>query len=178
MKAIGRIRIGIAAVYSMIVLTVPSVAKANDAGGCFMVTSSGKTIGLGQLCGMNQPNPRVFQVPIKRRSAKTPIIDVYFNGNQVFEMVVDTGASGILITQQMATALKIQPLGMINATIADGSVVEFKTGNIPTIAVGRAVVNNATVAIAPKASIGLLGHDFFGNYDITILEKQIQFRQR
>jgi aspartyl protease family protein len=43
----------------------------------------------------------VLRIPIKRRAAKTPIIDVKFNGNQVFEMVFDTGASGILIKKSM-----------------------------------------------------------------------------
>ncbi|MBD2692195.1 retropepsin-like aspartic protease family protein [Anabaena catenula] len=179
MKAVERI--GIASIFGMMFLTVPYVAKANDPGACFMVTSSGKTVSLGQLCGvnqLNQPSPRVFRVPIKRRSGRTPIIDVNFNGNQVFEMIVDTGASGILITQGMATALKVQPSGKISAMIADGSVVEFQTGKMPTIAVSGAVVNNATVAIAPKARIGLLGHDFFGNYDVKILEKQVEFQQR
>jgi predicted aspartyl protease len=177
MKAVQRV--GIAAVSGMMFLTVPSVTKANDPGGCFMVTSSGKTLSLGQLCGITpQSTPKVFRVPIKRRSGQTPIIDVNFNGNQVFEMVVDTGASGILITQGMATALKIQPSGTVKASIADGSIVEFQTGNVPTVAVSGAVVNNAKVAIAPKARIGLLGHGFFGNYDVKILEKQVEFQQR
>ncbi|MGF1676550.1 MAG: hypothetical protein ACFCUV_23155, partial [Rivularia sp. (in: cyanobacteria)] len=36
----------------------------------------------------------VFSSPIKRRVGGTPIIDVTFNGQQQFEMIVDTGASG------------------------------------------------------------------------------------
>jgi hypothetical protein len=34
------------------------------------------------------------------------------------------------------------------------------------------------VAIAPKAEIGLLGHAFFENYDIKILEKEVEFHKR
>jgi aspartyl protease family protein len=33
----------------LIFMTIPSVAKANDPGLCFMVTSSGKKISLGQM---------------------------------------------------------------------------------------------------------------------------------
>jgi aspartyl protease family protein len=106
------------------------------------------------------------------------VIDVNFNGSQAFEMVLDTGASGILITQEAATALKLKPSGIIKASIADGSIVEFKTSNVLTITVGGAVLNNAKVAIAPKANIGLLGHDFFEKYDIKILEKQVEFYPR
>jgi|UPI000374E772 aspartyl protease family protein len=41
------------------------------------------------------------------------------------------------------------------------------------MAAGRAVANNLIyeVAIAPKAQVGLLGDDFFSNYDIRILEE-------
>jgi aspartyl protease family protein len=173
-------KIGIAAVSGIMLLTVPSVATANDPGGCYMVTSSGKTVSLGSLCDMTPApsTPKFFTVPIKRRSGKTPIIDVTFNGSQTMEMVFDTGASGILITEKMAQSLKLQPLGKIKASIADGSIVEFKTSNVLTVSVGGAVLNNAKVAIAPKANIGLLGHDFFEKYDIKILEKQIEFYPR
>lgn len=178
MKAIKNI--GIAAISGMMFLTVPSVATANDPGGCYMVTSSGKTVSLGTLCGMTPApsTPKVFKVPIKRRLGKTPVIDVNFNGTQAFEMILDTGASGILITEKMAQALKLQPSGTMKASIADGSIVEFKTSNVLTVAVGGAVMNNAKVAIAPKAKIGLLGHDFFEKYDIKILANQVEFYPR
>ncbi|MBD2665135.1 retropepsin-like aspartic protease family protein [Richelia sinica] len=168
----------IAVVFGWLLVSVPSVATANDPGLCFMVTSSGKTVSLGQLCKVTTPTDTVIRVPIKRRQAKTPIIDVRFNGNQVYEMVFDTGASGILITQTMATALKVKPEGTMKATIADGSIVEFSTGMIASVAVGSAVVNNPRVTIAPRANIGLLGHGFFENYDVQILDNYIELRQR
>ncbi len=171
-------RLFIAMIPALMFLLLPPVAEANDPGGCFMVTSSGQTISLGKLCGATQPNTGLFRVPIKRRSGKTPVIDVTFNGNQVFEMIVDTGASGTLITDRMAKALNIQPSGTINASIADGSEVQFKTGIIQTITVSGAVANNLEVAIAPKADIGLLGHDFFDNYDLKILTNAIEFQRR
>ncbi len=171
-------RLLIVAIPALMFLLLPSVAKANDPGGCFMVTSSGRTISLGKLCGVTQPNTGLFRVPIKRRSGKTPVIDVTFNGNQVFEMIVDTGASGTLITEEMAKAMNLLPSGTINASIADGSEVQFKTSMIETIAVSGAVVNKVEVAIAPKADIGLLGHDFFDNYDIKILANVIEFQRR
>ncbi|MEA5573284.1 retropepsin-like aspartic protease [Calothrix sp. UHCC 0171] len=182
MKAARKPRVVIPAILPVIIaLTLPSAATAEDPGACFMVTSSGRTVNLGKLCGVSQPNSTqstVFRVPIKRRSAKTPVIDVTFNGNQVFEMILDTGASGTLITQEMAKALKLKPSGTLNASIADGSQIEFKTSVIKTIAVNGLIANNIEVAIAPKADIGLLGHDFFENYDVKILEKQVEFHRR
>jgi predicted aspartyl protease len=178
---------------------------ATDPGVCFMVTSSGKTISLTKICGpqtiqSNLPDPspvkpsasRVAQIstsvkyldpntvriPIKRHIGRTPVIDVRFNNKQTFEMVLDTGADGTLITRKMANQLKLKLTGTIEAQIADGSEVKFFTGKVKTITVGRIVAKNIEVAIAPKADIGLLGHDFFGNYDIRLLEKEVEFRQR
>lgn len=176
---IANSRLLIAAIPILMFLLLPSVAKADDPGGCFMITSSGRTISLGKLCGgVTQPNTGLFRVPIKRRSGKTPVIDVTFSGNQVFEMIVDTGASGTLITEKMAKALNIKASGTINASIADGSEVQFQTGIIQSIAVSGAVASNLEVAIAPKADIGLLGHDFFDNYDLKILTNAIEFQRR
>jgi aspartyl protease family protein len=66
----------------------------------------------------------------------------------------------------------------MSAEIADGSLVQFLTGQVKSIAVGGAIVNNVEVAIAPKAGIGLLGHDFFDSYDVRILQKVVEFHRR
>jgi len=160
-----------------LLLTLPQKAKAQeDPGACFMVTSSGRTLSLSKLCAGTVAD--VFRIPIKRHIAKTPVIDVVFNGNQTSEMILDTGASLTLIPQDLANTLNIQPVGTLQVGIADGSEVEFKTGQIPTVAVGGVLVNNVDVAIAPKMKIGLLGHNFFDNYDIKILEKEVEFHRR
>ncbi|MEG4516534.1 retropepsin-like aspartic protease [Microcoleus sp. AT9b-C5] len=131
----------------------------------------------------NQPakprgNPQVFQAKIKRRAGGTPVIDVVFNGNKTFEMILDTGASGTLISQRMATALGVRPVRTIRAGIADGSVVEFPIGVVRSIRVGGAAIQNVEVAIAKQMPIGLLGHDFFGNYDVKIKKDVVEFYVR
>lgn len=165
---------------------------AEDPGVCFMVTSSGKTISLGKLCGVTAPErkiaripsratfpeAKIVRIPIKRRLGNTPVIDVIFNNKQTFEMILDTGANGTLITRKMASKLKVKATRTIEAQIADGSQVKFRTGQIKLIAVGGVIASNLEVAIAPNAGIGLLGHDFFGNYDIKLLEKEVEFHQR
>ncbi|WP_293155563.1 MULTISPECIES: TIGR02281 family clan AA aspartic protease [unclassified Microcoleus] len=130
----------------------------------------------------NQPAPsgnqKVFQAKIKRRAGGTPVIDVVFNGNKTFEMIVDTGASGTLITQRMATALGVRQVGTGRAGIADGSIVEFPIGVVRSIRVGGAAIQNVEVAIAKQMEIGLLGHDFFGNYDVKIKKDVVEFYVR
>ncbi|MEH2197390.1 retropepsin-like aspartic protease family protein [Nostoc sp.] len=165
---------------TLIFLAFSNQAIADDPGACYMVTSSGKTVGLERLCGniVAPSDDRVFRVSIKRRFGGTPVIDVTFNDKKTFEMIVDTGASGTIITQSMANILKLQTTGTMQAQIADGSEVEFPTSKVKSVAVGGVTANNLQVAIAPKASIGLLGHDFFGSYDIKILEKEVEFHHR
>lgn len=123
------------------------------------------------------PNEAVFTAPIKRRIGGTPIVEVTFNGQQQFEMIVDTGASGTVITQQMANALRIVTVGKAKANTASSRAVEFPVGYVNSMAVGGVIVNKVPVAIAgAELETGLLGHDFFGNYDVTIKRNVIEFR--
>lgn len=121
----------------------------------------------------------VFQVPIKHRQGGVPVIDVLFNGTHTFEMIVDTGASSTLITQQMAEALSLTTQGKAKAKTASGAVVEFPLGSVKSLEVGGTVVKDMVVAIGgPEVEVGLLGHDFFGNYDVTIKQDVVEFRER
>ena len=166
------------ALIPLMFLISSDAANAENGEICFMVTSSGKSINLGNLCGVTPINRRVFRVPIKHRSGGIPVIDVTFNGGQSFEMIVDTGASNTLITQAMANILKLTPSGLVIASIADGSEIELRTSKVNSIAAGGIVAKDVEVAIAPKAEIGLLGHDFFGNYDVKILQNVVEFHRR
>ncbi|RUR81725.1 hypothetical protein PCC6912_25940 [Chlorogloeopsis fritschii PCC 6912] len=121
--------------------------------------------------------PVVFVAPIKRRVGGTPIIEVTFNGNQQFEMIVDTGASGTVITQPMAAALGVVPVGRAKANTASAKAVEFTVGYVDSIEAGGITVRKVGVAIAgSELETGLLGHDFFGDYEITIKRDVVEFR--
>ncbi len=123
------------------------------------------------------PDQLVFTAPIKRRAGGTPIVEVTFNGQQKFEMIVDTGASGTVITQEMADTLGIVPVGKAKANTASSRAVEFSVGYVQSMALGGVTVNRVPVAIAgTELETGLLGHDFFGNYDVTIKRNVVEFR--
>lgn len=164
-----------------VVASVSTSATAQD-GACFMVNSSGKTINLNSLCGSStspQINKDIFIAKIKRREHNIPVIDVTFNNGQTFEMIVDTGASGTVITRPMAQALGVVPVKMVRVDTASGVGLAFPVGYVQSIAVDGAVVNKVPVAIAgPEQDIGLLGHDFFGNYDLTVKRDVVEFRRR
>jgi predicted aspartyl protease len=121
----------------------------------------------------------VYRAPIKRRAGGTPIIDVTFNGNQTFEMIVDTGASGTVITPSMAQALGVQVVGKTKVNTASQTGVEVPLGYIHSIAVSGAVVKEVIVAIGSDAlDVGLLGHDFFDDFDVTVKQDVVEFRRR
>ncbi len=126
------------------------------------------------------PPTGVFQAAIKSRHGGTPVVDVTFNNGERFEMIVDTGASGTVITQQMASILGVVPIGKARANTASDRNVEFAIGRVNSIEVGGAVISNVPVAIAPldNLDMGLLGQDFFSNYDVTIKRDVVEFRPR
>lgn len=124
-------------------------------------------------------NQRIFKAPIKRRSGKTPVVEVTFNGGQVFEMIVDTGASGTVITSEMAQSLGVTPEGSVTADTASAQDVKFATTTVESIAVAGAVAKQVRVAIGGGGlEVGLLGQDFFGQYDVTIRQDVVEFHQR
>jgi aspartyl protease family protein len=166
--------------------TVFSSQPQATADTCYIVTGSGRRVGLGRLCGdtpassvrtPGRQNNGVVSARIKRRIASTPVIEVNLNG-QRFDMIVDSGASSTLITREMADALNIQPSRTIQVGIADGSVVQMPLGQVKSVSVNGLTARNLEVAIAEKMDVGLLGHDFFGNYDLKIKRDVVEFYPR
>ncbi|MBM0742867.1 retroviral-like aspartic protease family protein [Phormidium sp. CLA17] len=175
---------GIATIAWLIPAITSQLSASAQDESCYMVNSAGRRINLGKLCGVGKPKPNasstkdLYSVPIKRRDGGTPVIDVTFNGSQKFEMLLDTGASGTLITRSMARALQIPIVGAGQFTMADGRTIVMPLGRLNSMSIEGAQVNNVNVAIASDASDGLLGHDFLGNYDIKIKRDVIEFYPR
>ncbi|MBL1178337.1 retropepsin-like aspartic protease family protein [Pantanalinema sp. GBBB05] len=121
---------------------------------------------------------RAFQVPIKRRAGGTPVIDVTFNGSKTYEMIVDTGASATVITDTMASELGVKVIGSAKFSTANG-VAEVPLGYVDSINVGGATIKDVVVSInSTLGDVGLLGHDFFGDFDVTVREEVVEFRKR
>ncbi|MFM7600287.1 MAG: TIGR02281 family clan AA aspartic protease [Pseudanabaena sp.] len=171
-------------------------AIAQNSSDCFMVNSQGRRIDLSNLCGSidskptqpsNQP-PRASEVRtepngtikirIKRFRNKIPTVDVVFNGNKTFEMIFDTGASHTLITSEMAKSLSVTPYNYADFSIADGSSVRFPVGEVRSIGIGAFKIQAMPVVIAAKSDIGLLGNDFFGQFDVKIGRSEIELSPR
>ncbi len=62
--------------------------------------------------------------------------------------------------------------------MADGRTVALPLAKVASMSVNGAEVKNVEVAIADKTDIGLLGHDFFDNYDVKIKQQVVEFYRR
>jgi predicted aspartyl protease len=94
-------------------------------------------------------------------------------------MILDTGASGTVITSQMATALNVVPVGEASVDTASDRNVTFPLGYVNSIEVGGAIAQDVLVAVAgPNLGVGLLGQDFFSHYDVVVRQDVVEFRER
>jgi aspartyl protease family protein len=125
---------GITTVILGITLAAPSVATDNQPS--LSTDSVRPAFELAQVRRFPErlpQNQRVIRVPIQGRSGGVPIINVTFNGEYTFPMLVDTGASITTITSKMARAIGFRQEGKERATIANGQVIEFPIGRVRSI---------------------------------------------
>jgi clan AA aspartic protease (TIGR02281 family) len=121
---------------------------------------------------------RSFSIPIIKKLEGVPIIEVTINGQERFQMMLDTGASKTLLTQGAKQKLGLQPMGSTAAKTANGTAA-FETVAIDSIQFGAGVASNLSVAVANDSmSYGLLGHDVYQGYDITLREDSVLFEKR
>jgi predicted aspartyl protease len=119
-----------------------------------------------------------FTIPIQKKLGGVPLIEVTFNDNYQVPMLLDTGASKTLLTAAVATQLQLQPNGTAQAKTANGTA-NFQVASIDKIRFGTGEIKNIQVAIGQNdLPYGLLGHDVYDGYDITIKESSIEFRKR
>ncbi|MEL6580626.1 MAG: retropepsin-like aspartic protease [Cyanobacteria bacterium J06621_12] len=177
--------------------TVP--ASAQNSNSCFMLDSNGKAIDLGYLCQTSNSTPRrrrsllerqtpyqtqaisqkgVQIIPIKSRRGGIPVIEVKFNDKYTFEMMLDTGASGVVITPAMAKKLRVHQSGFVYVSTPSDSYVKMPVGRVYSVGVGELKQKNLSVITSHSMDMGLLGQSFFSKYDITIKSDVVEFRVR
>ena len=124
---------------------------------------------------VTEPRRGIYRAAIKYYSSGIPVVDVIFNDRERFEMMVDTGASATMITESMAQRLRVKTVGSVEAMTPSGKT-QFNVGYIDSMVVGGGSLQSFPVAIGPVA---LLGHDFFGDCNISIKRDQniVEFSQ-
>lgn len=102
-----------------------------------------------------------------------PVV-VGHNGRAIqVNMMLDTGCSITLLDDEISNALNIQQKGAIQTTIADGSTMISKTGQVDFLQVGPYkeigfFVNTRPIMGNQKIQHGLLGMNFLEKHPFTI----------
>ncbi len=123
-------------------------------------------------------NSNSFSMPIIKKLDNIPVVEVTFNGQQKFQMLLDTGASRTLLTRAMANQLQLQASGKTTAKTANG-IIQFDTVELQSVQFGQGMTNNIVVSVGQDTlNYGLLGHDVYKGYDITLKEDEILFNKR
>lgn len=163
---------------------LPTASAGQEFRSGSVTATVGRTADVSRSQSLARPNPlvlapsgkRVFQAKIKHRAGGVPVIDVTFNGRDTFEMIVDTGASGTVITKKMAALLGLKAESKAKFDTANARNVELVLSRVKSIEVDGAVARNVLVAVgSSELDTGLLGHDFFGNYNILIKQDTVEF---
>jgi predicted aspartyl protease len=123
-------------------------------------------------------NSSSFSLPIIKKLDNIPVVEITFNGQQTFQMLLDTGASRTLITRAMANQLQLPATGKTKAKTASG-ISEFDIVQLQSVQFGQGTANNIAVSVGKdELNYGLLGHDVYKGYDITLKEDVIFFSKR
>jgi clan AA aspartic protease (TIGR02281 family) len=118
-----------------------------------------------------------FSMPIVKKLNNIPVVEVFINGQKV-QMLFDTGASKTLITKGTATRLQLTSQGQTKAMTASGDA-KFDTVKLDSVEFGQGKVTDLVVAVGNnEQNYGLLGHDVYKGYEITLAEETIEFKKK
>jgi aspartyl protease family protein len=106
-------------------------------------------------------------------------VEVVFNGVYRYEMLFDTGASGVVLTAEMAEIMGVKRERSVTANTAGGAAQVY-LGQVKSAQAGNLKLNNLVVGISPQllGGLGLLGQNFFSGYDVIIRKNQIELHPR
>ena len=167
-------------VFALVVITPNRVQSQSPE--CLVEAPRGVgNVDLNRLCRIEPPpkNSSItqgsFLIPIKRRVGGIPIVEVVFNGVHRYEMLFDTGASSVVLTDNMAQVMGVKREHSVAANTAGGPAKAY-LGQVKSAQAGNLKLNNLVVGISPQLAggLGLLGQNFFRGYDVIIRKNQIE----
>lgn len=102
-------------------------------------------------------------------------VKAVLNGGTTCTLAVDTGASTVLISKEVAERIETNPnetIEDVKFTLADGSVIKSKVIIIKSVRIGNSTVYDVPAAVSdnpPGTGIdGLLGMSFMNNFNIKL----------
>jgi clan AA aspartic protease (TIGR02281 family) len=122
------------------------------------------------LSGPNSAQSNTMVIPIQMNGSAV-IVPVILNRAVQTNMILDTGASFTVVSQQLAGRLGLKPTRRVSLVTANGTV-GASLAPLGSLKVGEAEATNLTVVIqdfSPTPALGgLLGLDFLSRYHTSI----------
>lgn len=100
----------------------------------------------------------------------------FINDTQV-DVLVDTGATGVAISQKLADTLKLTSRTAVRTTTANGDTVAYMT-RLATVKLGGVEAKDVAATIAPGLGGDvLLGMSFLGRMDVRLYQGKMTIKQ-
>lgn len=102
--------------------------------------------------------------------------EALINGEEV-DVLVDTGATGVAISQAVADKLNLKSLSAVRTNTANGSTVGYMV-RLSSVKLGGVEANNVSAMIAPGLEGDvLLGMSFLARMDVRLFKGEMTIRQ-
>ena len=97
--------------------------------------------------------------------------------DQKVDVLVDTGATGVAISQKIADQLNLKSLSAVRTMTANGASVGYMV-RLDSVQVGGVEANNVAAMIAPGLDGDvLLGMSYLGRMDVRLFKNQMTIKQ-
>ena len=102
--------------------------------------------------------------------------EAFINGQKV-DVLVDTGATGVAISQKVAQQLGLSSNTAIGTTTANGNAVAYLT-RLDSVKIGGVEARDVAATIAPSLQGDvLLGMSFLGRMDVRLYQGKMTIQQ-
>ena len=100
-----------------------------------------------------------------------------FINNQKINVLVDTGATGVAISQSVANKLGLKSIDAVTTNTANGDSVGYMV-RLESVKVGGVEANNVAAMIAPGLDGDvLLGMSYLGRMDVRLYKNEMTIKQ-
>lgn len=97
--------------------------------------------------------------------------------NEKVDVLVDTGATGVAISQSIADKLNLKSINAIRTNTANGNSVGYMV-RLDSVKVGGVEANNVAAMIAPSLDGDvLLGMSYLGRMDVRLYKGEMTIKQ-
>ncbi len=97
--------------------------------------------------------------------------------NEKVNVLVDTGATGVAISQKVADKLKLRSIQAVRTITANGDTVSYMV-RLDSVKVGGVEANNVAATIAPGLDGDvLLGMSYLGRMDVRLFNNEMTIKQ-